>query len=147
MREAYYLLCSEISQRWQSGSYYSHSKVINPQLPASFTLYSRWRRLCFPERVKPMVEDGSLWEKMRRYVAPDHVVACVQVSRPLKPYRMTPPQKLTCCLEQCKPCNSTLYGQPIIYEAFCFALAHCLRLRCRWIQTGGLAWTAKRAFL
>lgn len=27
-----------------------------------------------------MVEDGSLWETLRRYVAPDYVVACLQVS-------------------------------------------------------------------
>lgn len=27
-----------------------------------------------------MIEDGSLWETLRRHVSPDYVVACVQVS-------------------------------------------------------------------
>lgn len=26
-----------------------------------------------------MIEDGSLWETLHRFVAPDYVVACVQV--------------------------------------------------------------------
>lgn len=26
-----------------------------------------------------MIEDGSLWETLRRHVAPEYVVACVQV--------------------------------------------------------------------
>lgn len=30
-----------------------------------------------------MVEHGSLWETLHRYVAPDYVVACVQVSQAL----------------------------------------------------------------
>lgn len=31
-----------------------------------------------------MMEDGSLWGKMRRYVGPDYVVACLQVSHFLR---------------------------------------------------------------
>lgn len=33
----------------------------------------------FTDRVKLMIEDGSLWETLRRRVSPDYVVACVQV--------------------------------------------------------------------
>eukprot|EP00752_Nemacystus_decipiens_P004064 g3721.t2 len=31
------------------------------------------------DRVKLMIEDGSLWETLRRHVCPEYVVACVQV--------------------------------------------------------------------
>ncbi|CAN0393668.1 unnamed protein product, partial [Ectocarpus sp. 12 AP-2014] len=30
------------------------------------------------ERIKPMMEDGSLWETLRSHVSPEYVVACVQ---------------------------------------------------------------------
>ena len=51
-----------------------------PCRPDLFLDVSRRTGLCFPERVKPMVEDGSLWETLRRFVAPDYVIACLQVS-------------------------------------------------------------------
>lgn len=51
-----------------------------PRRPDLFLDVSRGTALCFPERVKPMVEDGSLWETLRRFVAPNFVVACLQVS-------------------------------------------------------------------
>eukprot|EP00903_Cladosiphon_okamuranus_P016865 g15549.t2 len=31
------------------------------------------------DKVKLMIEDGSLWETLRRHISPDYVIACVQV--------------------------------------------------------------------
>ncbi|CBN74523.1 conserved unknown protein [Ectocarpus siliculosus] len=43
------------------------------------------------ERIKPMMEDGSLWETLRSHVSPEYVVACVQECSGFRLVRMRNP--------------------------------------------------------
>lgn len=94
-----------------------------------------------------MIEDGSLWETLHRHVAPDYVIACVQVIYLVKqgsyPGACIPvlttkrvPRKSRCVF---------LLNKKLDELSFEADPLPCLHFFCRWIRIGGLARTTKQA--